>query len=72
MGTQLFLTLLLSVSLKQMWNLLNVMQVLAYSKNFTQWPALVESINTQIIESIYLTKFNNEIMDLGKTQFEKA
>ena len=35
LGTQLFLTLVLSVSLKQMWNLLNVMQVLAYSRNFT-------------------------------------
>ena len=42
MTGQLIMTLVLSVSLKQMWNLFNVMQVLAYTRNFTQWPALVE------------------------------
>ena len=45
MTGQIILTLALSVSLKQMWNLLNVMQLLAYARNFVTWPALVSMIN---------------------------
>ena len=67
LASQMVMTVVLSVSLKQLWNLLNVMQVLAYSTNFTQWPALVEEVNKQVFEAIYLTKVNNMIVDLGKT-----
>lgn len=54
MTGQLIMTLVLSVSLKSMWNLLNVMQVLAYLRSFTSWPALIELITKNIIEAIYL------------------
>ena len=51
-------TLALSVSLKQMWNLFNVIQVLDYFKKFSVWPALIDSIITYIIDAIYLKKLN--------------
>ena len=35
-------TLILAVSLKAMWNMFNVMQVLAYLREFTPWPAIVD------------------------------
>lgn len=66
------MTIVLSVSLKQLWNLFNVMQVLAVSREFTQWPAKVEEVIKYIIEAIYLKEVNNAIMDFGKTQFEVA
>ena len=53
-----------------MWNLLNVMQVLAYARNFTEWPATVKLVTKFIIEAIYLNEINNTIMDFGKSQFE--
>ena len=40
----LIMTLILSVSLKQMWNLLSVMQVLAFMKNFTILPIKMETV----------------------------
>ena len=55
-----------------MWNLFNVMQVLAYTRGFTQWPAMVESAITYIIDAIYLETVNNAIMEFGMTEFEVA
>ena len=46
MTGQIIATLALSVSLKQMWNLLNVMQVLAYFKHFSSFPAIIDSFIT--------------------------
>ena len=37
---QIVVTLVLAASLKSMWNLMNVIQVLAYVRFFTGWPAL--------------------------------
>ena len=48
------------------------MQVLAVSREFTQWPAMVEEVIKYIIEAIYLTEVCNAIMDYGKTKFEVA
>ena len=50
-----------------MWNLFNVMQVMAYSREFTQWPAMVEKVIEYIIDALYLEKLNNAIMDFGKS-----
>ena len=54
MTGQLITTIILSVSLKQLWNLFNVLQVLAVSSEFTQWPALIDEIIKYIFEAIYL------------------
>ena len=72
MTGQLIMTVVLSVSLKQLWNLFNVMQVLAYSREFTQWPAMVDKVIEYIIDALYLEKVNNAIMDFGKSTFEIA
>ena len=38
------MTLLLALSLKSMWNLLNVMQVVTYMRYFAAWPAVVDKM----------------------------
>ena len=63
------MTIFLVLSLKAMWNLLNVMQVLAYMRYFTPWPALVDQILAQIIDAITLGPYIKPILDYGKTQF---
>ena len=70
--SQLLLTLLLSVSLKQMWILLSVMQVLAFLRYFTDWEVTVSLVLAQIEESIYLTKFSKKLLDKSKTEFDLA
>ena len=64
---QVILTILLAISLKQMWNLLNVIQVLVFIKNFTLWPAGTENILIILSEVIYLEKFSNWSLDFGKS-----
>lgn len=66
------MTLLLSVSLKQMWNLLNVMQVLTYARNFTPWPPLVDKLLDVLVEALYLNALSTAALDFGKTKFEAA
>ena len=70
--SQLLLTLLLSVSLKQMWILLSVMQVLAFLRYFTDWEVIVSLVLAEIEESIYLTEFSKKLLDKSKTEFELA
>ena len=68
----LAITLVLSVSLKQMWNLLNVMQVVVYVFLFVRWPAMVTMCRDFIFEAITLQKLSGHIMDFGKSKFEVA
>lgn len=72
MSSQLIVTLVLSASLKQMWNLFCVMQVLAYAQNFIMWPAVANMVITQIIDALYLKKVNEAIMNYGLTNYEAA
>ena len=72
MTGQIIVTLVLSVSLKQMWNLLNVIQVLTYTRNFTPWPALTDQVIMYLIEAIYLDQISSAVMDFGQTKFEQA
>ena len=65
-------TLALSVSLKQMWNLFNVIQVLNYFRSFSVWPALIDNIITYIIDAIYLKELNKTIMNIGQSEFEQV
>ena len=39
--TQICVTVVMAVSLKQMWNFMNVVQVLAYIRFFAAWPAFM-------------------------------
>ena len=42
--TQIIIYLVMAFSLKSMWNLMNVIQVLAYMRFYTSWPAFMMEI----------------------------
>ena len=69
---QIILTLLLSVSLKSMWNLYNVCQLLAYIRLFTNWPALMDSVFIYLDNAITLKPISDIVFDYGKTEFERV
>ena len=69
---QLILTVALALSLKSMWNLMNVVQVLAYVRFFTGWPAQMLGIFEYMDNAITLKPVTNLVFDYGKNQFEKA
>lgn len=72
MAGQVIITIFLSVSLKQLWNLFNVLQLLSILKNFTKWPALVQEVIKFITEAVYLKNVTYTIMDYGRSKFEIA
>ena len=71
-ATNLIFTLLLSMSLKQMWNLLNTFQVIIYVFLFVQWPALLMVCRDYVDEVITLKDMTSIILDSGKSDFELA
>ena len=50
------------VSLKSMWNLMNVIQVIAYLRLFTNWPANTMMIKHAIYNAITLKLFSDELL----------
>ena len=64
------ITVLLAVSLKTTWNLLNVMQVLTYLRFFAMWPATVDEVMVKVWDTITLKPFFEPIFNFGKTQFQ--
>ena len=69
---QILVTIILSVSLKAMWNLLHVMQILTFSKNFTEWPALATESLTYINDAIYLEEISGKVLEFGQSKFDLA
>ena len=69
---QIIITLLLSVSLKSMWNLYNVIQILAYIRFFTNWPAFMLDIFMYMDNAITLKPISDPIFEYGKSEFDKA
>lgn len=69
---QIIITLVLALSLKSMWNLLNVVQVLSYVRFFTGWPAFMLEIFKYMDNAITLKPISDLAFDYGKSQFEKA
>ena len=65
----LFTTVILAISFKSIWNLLNVMQVLVFMRYFTPWPASVDAILVELENAITLRPFVDPIFEYGKTQF---
>ena len=39
---QLAITLPIAISLKSMWNLMNIIQILAYFRLYANWPAMID------------------------------
>ena len=68
----ILLTVMFALSLKSMWNLMNVIQVLAYLRFFTSWPALMMEVLTHLDNAITLKPVTDPIFEYGLTQFEKA
>jgi len=69
---QIIITLVLALSLKSMWNLMNVIQVLAYVRFFTGWPAFLLEIFKYMDNAITMKPISDLAFEYGKTQFEKA
>ena len=43
-ASQIVVTILIGISLKAMWNLMNVMQILAYLRFLSNWPANIRTV----------------------------
>ena len=70
--TQIVIIIILTVSMKLMWNLLNVVQVLTYMKFFTRFPALMELVFTMMEDAITLKLLTDPVFDFGKSKFQIA
>ena len=64
---QLIITILLALSLKSMWNLMNVIQVLAYVRFFSGWPALMLEVFKYIDNAITLKPVSDPIFEYGQS-----
>ena len=62
---QIIVTTVLAISLKSMWNLMNVIQVLSYIRFFTGWPALMMEIFTYMDDAITLKPLTDPIFEFG-------
>ena len=69
---QIVVTLALAASLKSMWNLMNVIQVLAYARFFTGWPAMPAQGFEYMDNAITMKPVTDFVSDYSKSKFEKA
>ena len=65
--TQLIITAILAVSLKSMWNLMNVIQVLAYVRFFSGWPAIILEVFKYMDNAITLKPVSDPIFEYGQS-----
>ena len=63
---------LLGISLKSLWNLLNVMQVLSYMRFYADWPVFLMEIFVYMDNTITLKPLMDPIFEIGKDNFEIA
>ena len=75
-GTALITQLLISFSIKiplgMMWNLLNIMQVVAYMRLFANWTSNVKRPLEHVWEAITMTKTSAELKNMFKSKYEKV
>ena len=64
---QIIITLVLAISLKSMWNLMNVIQVLSYVRFFTGWPAMMMEIFKYMDNAITLKPISDPIFEYGQS-----
>ena len=55
-----------------MWNLLNVVQVLAFMRFYTRWPALMAQILLWMENAVTMKPVSDKVFDFGKDKFERA
>ena len=63
---QFLLTIFLSVSLKSMWNLMHVMQIITYFHMVVDWPANASIMFQSLENSITLENFINDFYDFSE------
>ena len=68
----MIIILLIAASLKSMWNLLNVVQVLAYMRFYTRWPAFMAQMLFWMENAVTLKPVSDKVFDFGKSKFELA
>ena len=69
---QLITILLIAISLKSMWNLMNVIQVLSYLRLYSNWPGFIDFQLKQLDLAITLKPISDLVLDFGKSKFERA
>ena len=52
--SQIVISILLAASMKTLWNFLNVVQVLAYLRSFSNWSAMMDFIFVQVEYAVTL------------------
>ena len=65
MAAQLAITIFLALSLKSMWNLMNVIQVLAYIRFFSGWPAIMLEVFKYMDNAITLKPVSDPVFEYG-------
>ena len=55
-----------------MWNLMNVVQVLAYMRYYADWPAMMLLIYEYMDNAITLKPISNPIMEWGQSKYQIA
>ena len=65
MLSQILITIAISISLKSMWNLMNVMQVLAYSAFYCRWTCNMAMVISQIEQGIKMEVVYEYLLDFG-------
>ena len=64
--------ILISISLKSTWNIMNVMQVVAYTRLYSNWPANIKTVMDNVQLAITMDIFFDRMMNFGKDQYEIA
>lgn len=70
--TQVLISLTIKVPLAMMWNLLSVMQVVAYMRLFANWSTNIKLPLDYLWEAITMSKLTNEIMTIFKSKYQKV
>jgi len=68
--SQFGVTICLAVSLKAMWNLMHVMQVMAYLRLLVDWPANSQMMLQSMHNAITLENIINDFYTSFQTQFD--
>ena len=69
MALNLVMSLFLFASLKTVWRLITLIQVLVYLRLFTSWPVLCNVFFETVNDAITLKSVTDALADLGKDTF---
>ena len=57
-------------SLKAIWNLISVIQVIAFLKYFAPWPALCDQVLDKLFDAVYLHSLSQNFFNIGMSSYE--